>query len=185
MTVDSAGKLRTRVTWSEESEVAAYSIKTFQFSLHLKDRAQKGDRYFLAIDEVIGSETLWRAVDSEKALRAYSRGQHDVVPKVRAVANKDDRERGPRSDTSEVEETMKRSTQRMWLRDCRARWFCWAAGGASILQMGSALAALRVPPKPTGELQVHVLDVGPIEGDSILIVSPARQIGFDRCGRRR
>jgi hypothetical protein len=95
MTVDSEGKLRTRVTWSEESEVAAYSIKTFQFSLHLKDRAQKGDRYFLAIDEVLGSETLWRAVDSEKALRAYSRGQHDVVPKVRAVSNKDDRERGP------------------------------------------------------------------------------------------
>ncbi len=29
------------------------------------------------------------------------------------------------------------------------------------------------PPKPTGELQVHVLDVGPIEGDSILIISPA------------
>ncbi len=28
------------------------------------------------------------------------------------------------------------------------------------------------PPKPTGELQVHVIDVGPIEGDSILIVSP-------------
>lgn len=28
------------------------------------------------------------------------------------------------------------------------------------------------PPKPTGELQVHVLDVGGIEGDSILIISP-------------
>lgn len=28
------------------------------------------------------------------------------------------------------------------------------------------------PPKPTGELKVHVLDVGPIEGDSILIISP-------------
>src|SRR5213593_2881198 len=28
-------------------------------------------------------------------------------------------------------------------------------------------------PKPSGELQVHVLDVGPIEGDSILIISPA------------
>ena len=27
-------------------------------------------------------------------------------------------------------------------------------------------------PKPSGELQVHVLDVGPIEGDSILIISP-------------
>ena len=31
--------------------------------------------------------------------------------------------------------------------------------------------AQRVP-KPTGELQVHVLDVGPGEGDSILIISP-------------
>jgi competence protein ComEC len=29
------------------------------------------------------------------------------------------------------------------------------------------------PPKPSGELQVHVLDVGPVEGDSILIISPA------------
>jgi competence protein ComEC len=27
-------------------------------------------------------------------------------------------------------------------------------------------------PKPSGELQVHVLDVGPAEGDSILIISP-------------
>jgi hypothetical protein len=73
ITVDSAGKLRTRVTWSEESELADYSIKTFQFSLSLKDKARTGDRYFLAIDEVIGSETIWRAVDSEKALRAYAR----------------------------------------------------------------------------------------------------------------
>jgi competence protein ComEC len=28
------------------------------------------------------------------------------------------------------------------------------------------------PPKPSGELQVRVLDVGPVEGDSILIISP-------------
>ncbi|HYR75125.1 MAG TPA: ComEC/Rec2 family competence protein [Pyrinomonadaceae bacterium] len=28
------------------------------------------------------------------------------------------------------------------------------------------------PPKPSGELKVYVLDVGPIDGDSILIVSP-------------
>ena len=95
ITVDSAGKLRTRVTWSEESELADYSIKTFQFNLHLKDKARTGDRYFLAIDEVIGSETIWRAVDSEKALRAYARGLHDVVPTVRMVANKYDGNRQP------------------------------------------------------------------------------------------
>lgn len=28
------------------------------------------------------------------------------------------------------------------------------------------------PPKPSGEMQVRVLDVGPVEGDSILIISP-------------
>ena len=95
ITVDSAGKLRTPVTWSEESELADYSIKTFQFNLHLKDKARTGDRYFLAIDEVIGSETIWRAVDSEKALRAYARGQNDVVPTVRMVANKYDGNRQP------------------------------------------------------------------------------------------
>ena len=32
---------------------------------------------------------------------------------------------------------------------------------------------LRPPPASGGELQVHVLDVGPVEGDSILIISPA------------
>jgi hypothetical protein len=95
MNVAADGKLRTRAVWSEETELAAYSIKSFRFNLHLNEKAQTGDRYFLAIDEVIGSETIWRAVDSEKALRAYSRGQHDIVPKVKAVDNKDDREKGP------------------------------------------------------------------------------------------
>lgn len=31
---------------------------------------------------------------------------------------------------------------------------------------------LRPPPPSGGELQVHVLDVGPVEGDAILIISP-------------
>jgi hypothetical protein len=39
---------------------------------------------------VIGRETIWRAAGAEKALRAYSRGQHDVVPTVRTFANKYD-----------------------------------------------------------------------------------------------
>jgi beta-lactamase superfamily II metal-dependent hydrolase len=29
-----------------------------------------------------------------------------------------------------------------------------------------------LPPKPSGEVQIRVLDVGPVEGDSILIISP-------------
>src|SRR5436190_19151100 len=46
------------------------------------------------------------------------------------------------------------------------------AGGFGFWKYGLPWLRTR-PPKPSGELQVHVLDVGPIEGDSILIVSPA------------
>jgi len=45
------------------------------------------------------------------------------------------------------------------------------AGGFAFYKWGLPWLRSR-PPKPTGELQVHVLDVGPIEGDSILIISP-------------
>jgi competence protein ComEC len=45
------------------------------------------------------------------------------------------------------------------------------AGGFSFWKYGLPWLRSR-PPKPSGELQVHVLDVGPIEGDSILIISP-------------
>jgi len=46
------------------------------------------------------------------------------------------------------------------------------AGGFGFWKYGLPWLRTR-PPKPSVELQVHVLDVGPIEGDSILIISPA------------
>src|SRR6266850_492717 len=45
------------------------------------------------------------------------------------------------------------------------------AGGFGFWKYGLPWLRTR-PPKPSGELQVHVLDVGPIEGDSILLISP-------------
>jgi beta-lactamase superfamily II metal-dependent hydrolase len=47
-----------------------------------------------------------------------------------------------------------------------------AGGAGAFWKWGLPWLRTR-PPKPTGELQVHVLDVGPADGDSILIVSPA------------
>jgi hypothetical protein len=98
MIVGSDGKMRKRVNWSEESALAPASINTFELRPPLsdKDRLQNTDRLLVAIDEAIGRETIWRLVDSEKALRAYARGQHDVIPKVRTVANNDDRIGPPR-----------------------------------------------------------------------------------------
>src|SRR5260221_6246900 len=88
--IDTSGKLRGHVTWTERTELAMYSIKTFAFHPEITVPLRSTDQIFLGIDEVIGRETIWRAVGAEKALRAYSRGQHDVVPNVRTFANKYD-----------------------------------------------------------------------------------------------
>jgi hypothetical protein len=88
--VDPAGKLRGRVTWTERTDLAVYSIKTFAFHPEITGDLRKTDQIFLGIEEVFGRETIWRAAGAEKALRAYSRGQHDLVPTVRALANKYD-----------------------------------------------------------------------------------------------
>ncbi len=90
MVIDPAGKLRSRTVWTERSELAMYSIKTFAFHPEIAAELRPTDQVFLGIDEVIGHETIWRAVGAEKALRAYSRGQHDVLPTVRTVANQYD-----------------------------------------------------------------------------------------------
>ena len=88
--VDPAGKLRGRVTWTERTELAMYSIKTFAFHPEITEVLRNTDQIFLGIEEVFGRETIWHAAAAEKALRAYSRGQHDVLPTVRKFANKFD-----------------------------------------------------------------------------------------------
>ncbi|MFN2577997.1 MAG: ComEC/Rec2 family competence protein [Pyrinomonadaceae bacterium] len=65
---------------------------------------------------------------------------------------------------------MKRSTQGCGCAIAVLVMLLGASGGA-FWKWGLPWLRSR-PPKPTGELQVHVLDVGPVEGDSILIISP-------------
>ena len=81
----------TRLTWDEAPAVPAYSIKTFKFHPPLKDELKAGN-LFLAVDEVIGRDTIWRTVDAEKLLRAYARGDHSLTPKVQKLQNKFDKE---------------------------------------------------------------------------------------------
>ena len=90
MVVESSGKVRTRISWNEAAEVPAYSIKEFEFHPIVKDELNKSATLFLGIDEVIGHETVWRTVDADKLLRAYARGQHDLIPKVQTLINKFD-----------------------------------------------------------------------------------------------
>jgi hypothetical protein len=88
--IDTSGKLRGRVTWTERTELAIYSIKTFTFHPEISADLRNTDQIFLGIEEVFGRETIWRAAAAEKALRAYARGDHDVMPVVRKLANKFD-----------------------------------------------------------------------------------------------
>ncbi len=90
LVIDTSGKLRGRITWTERTELAMYSIKTFAFHPEMTEDLRNTDRMFLGIEEVFGRETIWQAAAAEKALRAYSQGQHDVLPTVRKFANKFD-----------------------------------------------------------------------------------------------
>src|SRR5438874_6910366 len=90
LVVDHSGKLRSRITWTETSELPSYSIKAFAFHPIMKGELRSTDQFYLGIDEVIGHETIWHTVGAEKALRAYSRGQPDAMPEVRILANKFD-----------------------------------------------------------------------------------------------
>jgi hypothetical protein len=94
LVVEPSGKLRNRLAWNEVSALPSYSIKSFEFHPTIKGELRRTDRLFLAIDEVIGRETIWRVQEAEKALRAYARGLPGTDPKVRTVANKFD----PRTD---------------------------------------------------------------------------------------
>jgi hypothetical protein len=90
----------TRLTWDEVSAIPAFSIKTFTFHPQLKEELKAGN-LFLAVDEVIGRETIWRTVDAEKVLRAYARGDHSLNPKVQKLQNKFDKE-APRAISTEL-----------------------------------------------------------------------------------
>ena len=85
----------TRTTWNEAAEVLPYSIKTFEFHPPLKNQTNTPG-IFLGIEEVIGHDTIWRVVDTDKLLRAYARGQNGLIPKVQVLMNKFDRQPQPR-----------------------------------------------------------------------------------------
>jgi len=87
---DASGKLRTRVSWTERSVLSGFSIKRTRLQPTGIGNLRAGDRLMLGIDEVIGRETIWHATGEEKALRAYVRGNHDVVPEVQTAPNKYD-----------------------------------------------------------------------------------------------
>jgi len=91
LVIDPGGRLRSRITWTERIELPMYSIKTSSFHPEIPEDLRPADRIFLGIDEVFGHETIWLADGAEKGLRAYARGQHDVVPRVRTLVNKYDR----------------------------------------------------------------------------------------------
>ncbi len=87
--VNSANVRASRLTWNEAIEAPAYSINSFEFHPPIKE-VPKDTRLFLAIEEVIGRDSVWRTLDVDKMLLAYARGQHSLNPKVQKLQNKYD-----------------------------------------------------------------------------------------------
>ena len=58
------------------------------------------------------------------------------------------------------------------------------AGGIGFWKFGLSWWKTRLPPPSGGELLVHVLDVGPVEGDAILIISPGGKSVLIDAGER-
>src|SRR6266851_860711 len=50
--IDTSGKLRGHVTWTERTELAMYSIKTFAFHPEMTEDLRNTDQVFLGIEEV-------------------------------------------------------------------------------------------------------------------------------------
>jgi hypothetical protein len=92
--MDESGKIRARASWSDSAELAPSSIKPFQFHTQIKEQMRATDRVYVIVEEVTGRETIWHVVDAEKVLRAYARGENNVIATVRKLANKFD----PRPD---------------------------------------------------------------------------------------
>ena len=88
LTFDSSGKLRNRLTWTERLPLPAFSITKAVFQPVGLGNPRAGDYFLLGIDEVFGRETIWHADRVDKALRAYARGQHNVLPEVHNTPNK-------------------------------------------------------------------------------------------------
>ncbi len=88
--VDRFGKLRRRVGWTERIALEGYSTKSFSLRLPTKLRAAAEGRTVLAVEQVIGRESIWMVVNAKEAFAAYASDSVFVVPDVRRISNQGD-----------------------------------------------------------------------------------------------
>ncbi len=117
----------------------------------------------LMLEQVVSRESIWEVVKAKEAFEAYARGDYSVMPVVLRVANQVD---APLFRRVILQKIMGRAT-----RGCG----CAIAVLLAVAVVGGYAAWRYVlpwwrtqpPPASGGELTIRILDVGPINGDSI------------------
>jgi hypothetical protein len=90
LVVARSGKLRSRAGWTERMALEGYSAKEFSLRLPVKLKAAPGDRTILAVEQVIGRESIWKVVNAKEAFASYATNSDFVAPDVRRVSNQGD-----------------------------------------------------------------------------------------------
>ncbi len=88
--VNTSGKLTNRSGWMERAVLESYSSRELSFPLPVKLRVRRGDRIVLAVEEVVGRESIWKVLNAKEAFTAYATNEQYVIPRVQRVVNQVD-----------------------------------------------------------------------------------------------
>lgn len=95
LALDSANTMRMMASRTAAPKLAGYATKDLTLRLPEKIKIKSGDRFVLAIEQVITRHEIWAVLNSREALEAYGRGEH-LAPEVKRVLNQVDSAHGPR-----------------------------------------------------------------------------------------
>ena len=95
LVLDSANRMRMMASRTAAPKLAGYATKDLTLRLPEKIKIKSGDRFVLAIEQVITRYEIWAVLNSREALEAYGRGDY-LAPEVKRMLNQVDSAHGPR-----------------------------------------------------------------------------------------
>ena len=87
LVVSPAGKVRGRTSWVERIGLGIGSTSEHSSKVPARIRMKAGDRVVLAVEQVIGEESIWKVINAKDAFTAYAMHAPPVPPDVRRVSN--------------------------------------------------------------------------------------------------
>lgn len=90
LVLDPANKARMIASGTAAFRLAGYSTKELAFQTSKKLKLGLGDRAVLAVEQLIGRESIWVVLNSRQSLETYGRGDSYLIPEVKRMLNQVD-----------------------------------------------------------------------------------------------